>query len=397
MQDYAHGRGRGPLPDRDRRLGERLRSRADSERVTDSGPTQSSGHARGREQSVPFGAALLPLRGFLGVTFAYAGVQKLSDPGFLHPGAPTYIGSQLHAFAQHTPAGFLLRAFAVPHATLAGIGVAVLEIAIGLLVLAGVRVRLAAVAGLLVSLVLFLSASWHAHPYFLGSDIVFVFAWVPFTLVGAAGQPSLERWLLARAQRGVGDGPFGRAAPVSATTRRQALARALAMVGPATVGLASVAALAKGRYRSTGGAPLNAGASPRRARRPAHTAPTTTAGPSTSAPTHRQPATPALPRGAVAVGDSSQVRTGRAAFYDDPSDGQLDVVVRQPGGQLSAMSALCTHAGCKVEYQGGGLYCPCHGSVFNARTGAVEQGPANQPLPRRRVIERDGRIYALPA
>src|SRR5436305_2001687 len=34
------------------------------------------------------GAALFPLRLFLGLTFIYAGVQKLSDPGFLHPGAP---------------------------------------------------------------------------------------------------------------------------------------------------------------------------------------------------------------------------------------------------------------------------------------------------------------------
>jgi thiosulfate dehydrogenase [quinone] large subunit len=30
--------------------------------------------------------ALFPLRVFLGVTFVYAGIQKLSDPGFLHPG-----------------------------------------------------------------------------------------------------------------------------------------------------------------------------------------------------------------------------------------------------------------------------------------------------------------------
>jgi hypothetical protein len=35
------------------------------------------------------GWALFPLRLFLGVTFVYGGVQKLSDPGFLHPGAPT--------------------------------------------------------------------------------------------------------------------------------------------------------------------------------------------------------------------------------------------------------------------------------------------------------------------
>ena len=58
--------------------------------------------------------ALLPLRLFLGVTFVYAGVQKLSDPGFLHKGAPTYIGSQLHAFANGTPGGFILRALAIP-------------------------------------------------------------------------------------------------------------------------------------------------------------------------------------------------------------------------------------------------------------------------------------------
>ena len=45
------------------------------------------------------GLALLPVRLFLGVTFVYAGYQKLSDPGFLTPGSATYIGTQLHAFA----------------------------------------------------------------------------------------------------------------------------------------------------------------------------------------------------------------------------------------------------------------------------------------------------------
>ena len=85
--------------------------------------------------------ALLPLRIFLGVTFVYAGIQKLSDPGFLHHGAPTYIGTQLHGFANGTPGGFLLKTFAISHAELAGVGVALLEIAIGLLVLAGLFTR----------------------------------------------------------------------------------------------------------------------------------------------------------------------------------------------------------------------------------------------------------------
>src|SRR5512146_740169 len=125
------------------------------------------------------GAALLPLRIFLGLTFVYAGIQKLSDPGFLHAGAPSYIGSQLQGFATGTPGGFLLRTFAIPHAELAGVGVAVFEIIVGLLVLTGLKTRIAAAAGLSLNLVFFLTASWHTTPYFLGSDIVFVFAWLP--------------------------------------------------------------------------------------------------------------------------------------------------------------------------------------------------------------------------
>src|SRR4051795_3630409 len=145
----------------------------------------------------------MPLRLFLGVTFVYAGIQKLSDPGFLHPGAPTYIGTQLHGFANGTPGGFLLRAFALPQPQVAGVGVALLEIAIGLLVTAGLLTRAAAAGGLGLNFVLFLTNSWNAFPYFLGSDIVFVFAWLPFVLTGASGQPALDNSLerIARSPR----------------------------------------------------------------------------------------------------------------------------------------------------------------------------------------------------
>src|SRR5438874_12241228 len=115
--------------------------------------------------------ALLPLRLFLGVTFIYAGVQKLSDPGFLHKGAPTYVGTQLHGFANGTPGGFLLRALAIPHPTLAGVGVALFELFVGLLALAGLLTRWASAAGLALNLLLFLTASWHSSPYFPGPDL----------------------------------------------------------------------------------------------------------------------------------------------------------------------------------------------------------------------------------
>src|SRR2546426_7978468 len=120
---------------------------------------------------------VLPLRVFLGVTFIYAGVQKLGDPGFLHPGAPTYIGTQLRGFAHGTPGGFLLRTFAIPHAELAGVVVALVEIAVGLLVLAGLLTRLAAAGGLRLNLLFFLPPSWATSPYFLCSGLVFLFSW----------------------------------------------------------------------------------------------------------------------------------------------------------------------------------------------------------------------------
>lgn len=58
------------------------------------------------------------------------------------------------------------------------------------------------------------------------------------------------------------------------------------------------------------------------------------------------------------------------------------IVVAQPeAGQVVAFSAICTHRGCTVAPDGDRLACPCHGSVFDAFTGAVVNGPAEDPLP----------------
>lgn len=56
-------------------------------------------------------------------------------------------------------------------------------------------------------------------------------------------------------------------------------------------------------------------------------------------------------------------------------------VVRDVGG-IYAMSALCTHEMCIVDYAPAtnDFGCPCHGSVFDIN-GAVTQSPANMPLP----------------
>jgi thiosulfate dehydrogenase [quinone] large subunit len=332
------------------------------------------------------GAALLPLRLFLGVTFVYAGVQKLSDPGFLHPGAPTYIGTQLHGFANGTPGGFLLRTFALPQPQLAGLGVALLEIAIGVLVTAGLLTRVAAVGGLGLNLVLFLTNSWHAYPYFLGSDIVFVFAWLPFALAGAAGQPSIDT-ALERLRRS----PRLRLSPPApgqdALSRREVLVRAVSLAGVATLGIGGAAALAKGSYKGKKStASLGGGAGP--------------TAPASAAPAHHvahHPAKPSVPQGAIKLGPSSRLPRGQGATYTDPGDGQPDIVVRDESGDIRAFSAVCTHAGCTVGFEGGQIVCPCHGGTFDARSGSVISGPPPSGLAPRRVVESGGQIYAVPS
>ena len=61
--------------------------------------------------------------------------------------------------------------------------------------------------------------------------------------------------------------------------------------------------------------------------------------------------------------------------------GDKIVVGRPEEGRVVAFSAICTHQGCAVAPDGDRLNCPCHGSVFEAFTGAVVNGPAEDPLP----------------
>ena len=44
-----------------------------------------------------------------------------------------------------------------------------------------------------------------------------------------------------------------------------------------------------------------------------------------------------------------------------------------------ALSLLCTHKKCTVDYTGSGFECPCHGSTYSS-TGKVTNGPATKNL-----------------
>lgn len=343
------------------------------------------------------GIALFPLRLFLGGTFVYAGVQKLSDPGFLHPGAATYIGTQLHGFADGTPGGFLLHAFALPHPVVAGIGVAIVEIVIGLMAAAGLLTRLAAAAGLTLSLLLFLTASWHTTPFFLGPDIVFVFAWLPFVLAGSADQPALDHALVRPSPELVRRTTLGVDLEGASPERRSALTRRalIAEVGVLALGVAGTAALAKGEYRAPAAVTADAGG------RAGHhsSGPASGSGGEASGPGGAGSGSGAagVPDNAVKLAASSRLPVQQGATYTDPADGQPDIIVRQADGSLTAFSAVCTHAGCTVGYEAGEIVCPCHGATYDPKTGEVTGGPAPQGLAPKTVIEQRGEIYAVPS
>lgn len=74
--------------------------------------------------------------------------------------------------------------------------------------------------------------------------------------------------------------------------------------------------------------------------------------------------------------------------HDDLAPGQGKVLVDQhialskdDQGKLHAVSSLCSHVGCDVEWNGEdkAWECPCHGSRF-APDGRVLRGPAMRPL-----------------
>ena len=56
-------------------------------------------------------------------------------------------------------------------------------------------------------------------------------------------------------------------------------------------------------------------------------------------------------------------------------------VVRTGASSFTALSRICTHAGCDVDIQASRFICPCHGSEFNADGQAI-RGPAQAALQR---------------
>jgi thiosulfate dehydrogenase (quinone) large subunit len=345
---------------------------------------------KGPDGSIATGWVILPLRLFLGVTFFFAGLQKLANPDFLKSASPISIHAQLVGATHSSPIHALITHL-VPIAPAVGVVIALGEVAIGLGVLVGLWTRVAAVAGMALSFGLFLTISFHSSPYFTGSDIVFLFAWTPLALGGVAGGPSLDTWLAqGRPPAAAASGEVSRRAVLSKGAVTGATAVVVLIVG----GVAAVLGRAVGGTTTAdGGAATLSGGS---GSTTPTTTTTTTAGGASSSTTDATPTTTqAVPSG-QAVGAATQVPVGGSAVFTVPGSGDPGLVIQQQAGEFVAFDAICPHAGCTVAYQMASkiIACPCHGSEFNPKTGDLVRGPATHGLTRIKITKgSNGNLY----
>jgi thiosulfate dehydrogenase (quinone) large subunit len=295
------------------------------------------------------------LRAFLGVTFLYAGIQKLADPNFLHAGSLDYIGAQLKDFAHGSPVAGLMNELArAPVVT--GIVIALLEIAVGLGTLLGVAPITAAAIGLVINMVLFLSATWHVHPYFLGSDSIYAVAWAAYLVAVVESRRRAQHTpVVGHRRRSV------KQAEIDA--QRRAILRA----GVLGAGTLLFAGIAKALAGTPSPATPAGGSSGRR----------TSGG--TSVSPSRSPASQGTP-----IASLDSVPVGGAIAFNAPGTGPA-VLLRPSMNSVEAYSRICTHAGCLVGYDRPSkiLFCPCHGAEFDPARGAAPiAGPAPTPLRR---------------
>jgi thiosulfate dehydrogenase [quinone] large subunit len=327
------------------------------------------------------GWLLLPLRFFLGVTFSYAGLQKLANPEYLDPHSPTSVASQLRLLRHSSPIGPLLAAST--HApALVGLLIAFGELAVGVGTLVAFYPRLAAFGGALLSLTFFLTVSWNTTPYYYGSDLVFCFAWLTILAFGDTGVLSLQAWLAqwSRLPRPASPRPGsprpGSPRPGSSRPRRPSAAeldrRAVVVTGVAT-------ALLAGLTLALGGITAALGRAVRGTKAQGRSAPAglPSAGPSPSASGSHSGGS------GTVIAAAADIAVGQAKSFTDPASGNPAWVVHSAASSFVAFSAVCTHAGCPVQYDPSNVQfvCPCHGGIYDAHTGKVLQGPPPAALP----------------
>ena len=101
-------------------------------------------------------------------------------------------------------------------------------------------------------------------------------------------------------------------------------------------------------------------------------------------------------KGEQMLGLSEDLTANGSALFRYPTAKDPCIAVRTTEGKLVAYSQVCTHLSCAVVYDKAdqSLFCPCHNGRFNLEHGTPIAGPPTRPLPRIKLEERNGRIYA---
>ncbi|MEU1535723.1 DoxX family protein [Streptomyces fagopyri] len=168
---------------------------------TDTQSSYADGGGRNGWRETATRYALLPLRIFLGVTFIYAGIDKLTDSAFLSDSGSGSIGDLMRSVRDSSAIPALVD-LALKSPVGFGYAIALGELAVGIGTLVGLLGRLAALGGALISLSLWLTVSWASDPYYYGNDLAYLMAWLPLVLAGTAVFSLDALWRARRGQRG---------------------------------------------------------------------------------------------------------------------------------------------------------------------------------------------------
>lgn len=72
-------------------------------------------------------------------------------------------------------------------------------------------------------------------------------------------------------------------------------------------------------------------------------------------------------------------------------------VYKQDDGSILALSPICTHLGCTVNWEGGGyenkFYCPCHNGLYEKNGVNIPNTPPPAPLHVYEHNVKDGMLY----
>lgn len=85
--------------------------------------------------------------------------------------------------------------------------------------------------------------------------------------------------------------------------------------------------------------------------------------------------------GFVKVASAKELGAGKIIGVEA---GGKPILVVNLNGKHYAIGNVCTHMGCMLSdgaLKGENVQCPCHGSVFDVKTGTVVHGPAQKPEP----------------